>query len=86
MDITIYPNPADDFLKVNITLGDETDLEVRVFDQSGKNVLTNPFGGYRKAGNYKEIINTSYLPSGQYNIQIISKNSILNKTFTVNRN
>lgn len=86
MDITIYPNPADDFLKVNITLGDETDLEVRVFDQSGKNVLTNPFGGYRKAGNYNEIINTSYLPSGQYNMQIISKNSILNKTFTVNRN
>jgi len=83
--VSIYPNPVDNLLKVDITLGDESELEVRVFDKSGKNVLTNPFGGFRKAGKFNEILDTSILPAGQYNLQILTSHGIVNKQFTVLR-
>ena len=72
-------------MKVDITLGDESELEVRVFDKSGKNVLTNPFGGFRKAGTFNELLDTSILPAGQYNLQILTSHGIVNKQFTVLR-
>ncbi|MEO6189252.1 MAG: SdrD B-like domain-containing protein, partial [Saprospiraceae bacterium] len=84
-NVSIYPNPVDDLLKVEITVGEETELEVRVFDKSGKNVLTNPFGGFKKVGKYSELLNTSILAAGQYNLQIVTNSGIVNKQFTVLR-
>jgi len=84
-NVSIYPNPVDNLLKVDIKLGEESELEVRVFDKSGKNVLTNPFGGFRKAGTFNELLDTSILPAGQYNLQILTSHGIVNKQFTVLR-
>ncbi|MBK6700115.1 MAG: DUF11 domain-containing protein [Saprospiraceae bacterium] len=84
-NVSIYPNPVDNMLKVDITIGEESELEVRVFDKSGKNVLTNPFGGFRKAGTFNELLDTSILPAGQYNLQILTSHGIVNKQFTVLR-
>ncbi|HRG32603.1 MAG: DUF11 domain-containing protein [Saprospiraceae bacterium] len=86
LSIEIYPNPVDDLLKVEIGLSENGLLESRVFDNHGKSVLVNPFGGnYIKAGKYSELINTSVLTPGQYNLQIKTNNGLINKRFTVSR-
>ena len=86
LSIEIYPNPVDDLLKVEIGLSENGMMESRVFDNHGKSVLVNPFGGnYIKAGKYSELINTSVLTPGQYNLQIKTNNGLINKRFTVSR-
>ncbi len=85
LSMSIYPNPTDEQLIVELGLGEDSDLEVRVFDEAGKNVLTNPFGGFRKAGNYRDVLNTQVLIPGQYNLQIKTTNGLINKRFTVSR-
>ncbi|MEO6189634.1 MAG: T9SS type A sorting domain-containing protein, partial [Saprospiraceae bacterium] len=83
--LNIYPNPTDDQLYIDLGMSDDSELEVRVFDESGKNVWTNPFGGFRKAGHYHETLNTKLLAAGQYNLQIKTASGLINKKFTVAR-
>ncbi|NOT37245.1 MAG: DUF11 domain-containing protein [Saprospiraceae bacterium] len=85
LDIAIYPNPTDDILNIELGLLEDSELEVRVFDEKGKNVFTNPFGGFRKAGTYKEMLNTKVLIPGQYSLQIKTNSRMINKKFTVVR-
>ena len=85
LNVSIYPNPTDEKLIIDLGLGEDTDLEVRVFDEAGKNVLTNPFSGFRKAGFYRETLNTSVLIPGHYNMQIKTTQGLINKKFTVAR-
>ncbi|MEP7196465.1 MAG: SdrD B-like domain-containing protein [Saprospiraceae bacterium] len=83
--LNIFPNPTDELLFVDLGLADDSELEVRIFDETGKNVWTNPFGGFRKAGHYLESLNTSLLASGQYNLQIKTNTGTVNKRFTIAR-
>ncbi len=85
LSVSIYPNPTDNLLNISLGLSEDSELEVRVFDESGKNVLTNPFGGYRKAGHYKEVLNTELLTVGHYNLQIKTSNGLINKKFSIAR-
>ncbi|NOT37233.1 MAG: DUF11 domain-containing protein [Saprospiraceae bacterium] len=85
LSLIIYPNPTDNNLNIEIGMAIDSELEVRVFDETGKNVLTNPFGGFRKAGTYRENLNTSILAVGQYNLQIKTTSGIINKRFIVAR-
>ncbi len=85
LGVEIYPNPVNDLLKVDIWLNEDSYLEVRVFDENGKNVLTQPFGGYRRAGQYSDQLETDLLIQGQYNLQIKTTSGLVNKKFTVAR-
>ncbi|MBK7809699.1 MAG: T9SS type A sorting domain-containing protein [Saprospiraceae bacterium] len=83
--VKIYPNTVDDLLKVDLWINEDSQLEVSVYDENGKNVLTQPFGGWRPAGKYSENLRTEILMSGQYNLQIKTSSGIVNKKFTVAR-
>ena len=85
LGVVIYPNPVNELLKVEFWISDDAEVEVTVFDQAGKNVMSNPFGGFHKSGNYIEDINTSILAPGQYSLQIKTSNGIVNKRFSVSR-
>ncbi|MBK7233754.1 MAG: T9SS type A sorting domain-containing protein [Saprospiraceae bacterium] len=76
---------VDDLLKVDLWINEDSQLEVSVYDENGKNVLTQPFGGWRPAGKYSENLRTEILMSGQYNLQIKTSSGIVNKKFTVAR-
>jgi hypothetical protein len=85
LGVVIYPNPVNELLKVEYWISGDTEVEVTIFDQGGKNVGTNPFGGFRKSGQYVEAINTSNLAPGQYSLQIKTTNGLVNKRFSVSR-
>ena len=85
LGVVIYPNPVNELLKVEYWINGDTEVDVTVFDQAGKNVFTNPFGGFRKSGQYIEAINTTNLAPGQYSLQIKTTNGLVNKRFSVSR-
>ena len=81
----IYPNPVDNLLKVEIEMGEDGVLSVDVFDSNGKRVLSNPFGGQRKAGKYSEGLNVELLAAGNYVLRLQTRQGVINKKFTVAR-
>jgi len=83
--VEIYPNPVDDILQVETWINDDTHLEVIVYDENGKNVLTQPFGGWRTSGKYTDLLRTDLLLPGHYHLQIKTSNGIVNKKFSVAR-
>lgn len=84
-EVFIYPNPVNDRLRVDLQIGEESNVEVKVYDQNGKQVLYNPFGGRMKAGRYTETINTDLLVPGNYVLMIESAQGVINKKFVVAR-
>ena len=85
LNVFIYPNPVNDLLKVELWIPQDTELDVRVFDQTGKTVLYAPFSEYKTKGKYSELLNTANLISGQYVLQIKTISGVINKKFTVSR-
>ncbi|MBK9271519.1 MAG: DUF11 domain-containing protein [Saprospiraceae bacterium] len=84
-EVEIYPNPVDDQLKVELWINEDSYLNATVYDENGKNVLTQPFGGWRVSGKYTEILPTDLLLPGHYNLQIRTATGLINKKFTVSR-
>jgi len=82
---SIYPNPVDDQLKVEIWIPEDSEVEVKVFDHTGKAVLIIPFSDYKTKGSYSELLETNRLIAGQYVLQIKTTSGVLNKKFTVSR-
>lgn len=57
----IYPNPVNDKLKVELWLPEDSELEAKVFDNTGKAVLVAPFSEFKTKGKYNELLETSSL-------------------------
>ncbi|RLD52898.1 MAG: hypothetical protein DRJ05_17015, partial [Bacteroidetes bacterium] len=66
-DFSIFPNPGSDCLNINSA---KKDLQIRLFDLSGKLVLEK---GFEKSVS----LNTSQLPKGVYSYQILQNNILL---------
>ncbi|MFZ1424963.1 MAG: SdrD B-like domain-containing protein [Saprospiraceae bacterium] len=81
----IYPNPVNDKLKVELWLPEDSELEAKVFDNTGKAVLVAPFSEFKTKGKYNELLETSSLVPGQYVLQIKTTSGVINKKFTVSR-
>lgn len=85
MYLNIYPNPTDDLLYVELSIVADSEFEIKIFDESGKNVMTIPNFEFSKDGFYKETINTSLLIPGHYNLQLKDSKNIVNRRFTITR-
>ncbi|MGB3130346.1 MAG: T9SS type A sorting domain-containing protein, partial [Saprospiraceae bacterium] len=82
-NVQLYPNPVRDILKVEIELGEEGILKVEVIDASGKQVMTQPFGGFTKSGKHIFELNISNLSTGNYIMKIQSPTGVVNQKFAV---
>ena len=70
-DINIYPNPAKDFINIEIGTNSNELLEVEVINSSGISVLSkNIEKGLSR-------VNLENLPNGSYIVQIIENGSII---------
>ncbi len=76
--VTIYPNPASQFLKININEMPSTDLKIEIYNSIGssiKSISSNVF-------NSKDVnVDVSILPKGIYFVKFITKNSSTVKSF-----
>ncbi len=76
--LSIYPNPADNITQLNISSKESLTALMIIYDMNGRNVYEEQIR--INTGDNKYSINTSTLPSGQYNINVNSGdvNSIAN--------
>lgn len=80
--ILIYPNPADQYTAVEISLNASENLKIQLMDVEGKTIETLHIAG--KSGLTKENFNTSKLANGIYHVAVSdSKNNSFVKRIVV---
>ena len=75
MDVNIYPNPARDFVQMQIDLGENAPVSAKLLDLSGK-IVTEINAGDLAAGSHSLRMNTSDLPAGMYFARITSNGKV----------
>jgi hypothetical protein len=80
--MTVYPNPASDFITLNFNTQAPEPITIKIVDAMGKVVLIKSINLLE--GNSKEIINISSLATGCYCVNIISKNGREFRKFIIN--
>jgi uncharacterized repeat protein (TIGR01451 family) len=83
MNVSIYPNPVNDLMKIELWLIEDTDLELKVYDSNGRIIHGSSTSGFRTKGKYNEIIKTHDLISGQYVLEIKTSGGVMHKRFSV---
>ena len=76
-DLRVYPNPVKDVVHIASSTGESLD-QVVIYDILGKQI-----GAQQAYGKSSMQVNTSQLPNGVYNLNIISKGGSLNKKIVV---
>ena len=69
VELSIYPNPASDFIDINMNLEQESAVEVAVFNSLGQQVLANDFG-QMEVGQNNFDLNVNKLQNGIYFLRI----------------
>jgi Domain of unknown function (DUF4331)/Secretion system C-terminal sorting domain len=69
IQVTVYPNPFVETVTFNYTMESAGDVNITVFDQSGKLIATLE-NGTKDAGNYETRFEAGKLPSGLYYARI----------------
>ncbi|MEX0813389.1 MAG: DUF4397 domain-containing protein [Chitinophagales bacterium] len=77
-ELSLYPNPSAEFLRVNYSLKESSAFEIRFVDAKGRLIEARDLGTVSTGNNYEEF-NVSGLASGTYFMQMI----IDNKGFVV---
>lgn len=73
--LNIYPNPASGNVKIDIQTSDNVMVQIKIFDFSGKCVLSRDMGKYNK-GNHQIDLNIESLKEGSYLIQLVNGKTI----------
>lgn len=79
-----FPNPFNASTTISYFLIQNANIELRVFDILGRQVLVSDLG-YRRAGPNSYVLNTQELPSGIYLYQLQSTDSALMGKFVLTR-
>ena len=79
LDLTVYPNPANDLLNVTMNLEVQTEVNVTLLNTLGQEVGT-VFNGELAMGNNNFSYDVSHLPQGVYFIRSVSANGITETT------
>ncbi len=83
ISLDAYPNPAADASKITVTLGSEANLDLRLFDVTGKevrNVYSGPASGAMSVD-----LDLSSLPSGSYILAARIPGQLVEKRISVIR-
>ncbi|HHU47815.1 MAG TPA: M28 family peptidase [Bacteroidales bacterium] len=72
---SIYPNPATERATLQISVNEETAIQIVITDMTGRKIIEFPETTYA-SGNYNILINCSSLASGLYFCRIMEKNRV----------
>ncbi|MGB4847892.1 MAG: T9SS type A sorting domain-containing protein, partial [Saprospiraceae bacterium] len=73
----LYPNPVDEALHIRVPNRESDIYEITIYDQLGRKVIS------KESGAGDEMINTSFLLSGIYFLQIRLRRHIVTRMFVV---
>lgn len=68
-NLTTYPNPADDMLVIEMNSGTDRDLEIRLYDLTGREVIPS-HRWQLSAGQNKLVLNTADIAAGIYVLHV----------------
>ncbi len=80
----ILPNPATDNAKFDLTLENSANIDLALFDMSGRRVETL-YTGMQNSGRYPINIDCKELASGTYSLVLTAGDVVLTKTFQINK-
>ena len=81
--LSIYPNPAANFIKLNLDNGFSKNTDIAVFDETGKKVLSKILQNIDFQGTIQ--LDISKLINGHYIVKVTSDNQVLSKSFVIGR-
>ena len=81
-DVTIYPNPANNYINVSLKKSTNTFTIMNIVDALGKVCMSNI---YNSLGNFNQKINIANLKNGVYTLQIIQGTTYYQQKFIVAR-
>jgi hypothetical protein len=77
-NFSIYPNPVDNYVTLNL-FSDKPGMGVlRVIDNSGRQILTKSISVYN-GNNSIAVDQLGYLPKGVYMVQVLLNNNLYNQ-------
>jgi len=82
--IGVYPNPAKDFAVVGIRLNSNSNVDITIYDLTGKVVYVNK-GAQVQQGEQEIRINTSEFANGAYNIVVNTNEGVLKDKLIINK-
>lgn len=80
-DLTISPNPANQFVELKFNSKIESDLRIEITDLSGNIIVT--LDEHLQPSEFSKKIATSYLPDGLYLMRVMTEGSETAKRFAV---
>lgn len=82
--VSVYPNPASEYINVGYSLNQKTHVTIRIYDLSGR--VVKQLNLYNQAnGLHVETINTSAFEKGTYIVQILAGNNTTTAKFVITR-
>ncbi len=84
LNMKCYPNPAATNLTVQTILPEAAPAELRIFDQTGRVVHTEPFGTL-SAGEHRQVIDVSKLAPGWYVMSLTAGDRVKNEMIVIRR-
>lgn len=75
----VYPNPADNFITVNYTMGNHDQLSIQICDNTGRVII------YREMLSDSENISVETLPDGFYFVKLVGNNKNLVRKIVILR-
>lgn len=79
--VSLYPNPASDFVQLEITLEQVAEYSVEIFDAPGKKVFCRQYRGM--SGKNILPLPTYVLPSGIYNVRVLTGDASLTRRLVI---
>jgi hypothetical protein len=80
--ITLQPNPASDYINIEFSLSEPSDIALEVLDLSGKSILRRSVRTFA-AGENMETLDVSEFASGTYFVRLTQQNAVNTMKFTV---
>jgi hypothetical protein len=81
-DVVLYPNPADAEMALELSLGMDADLQVRIVDLSGKEIQVYHIQG--QLGQNVVLFDVANLSQGMYMVEIVGAGGVVVKPFIKN--
>jgi len=80
----IYPTPADDRININVVIPSQSDIDISIYDITGRKVATVTSGLYN-SGEYTLTGDVSGLTNGVYIVRMTADSGCVSKNFVVAR-